>query len=59
MRFPDGGFATAVIPAWLAARLLRDGVAPGLHTALDLAAPADVLAHLASLGCVLETGPRD
>jgi hypothetical protein len=59
MRFPDGGFATAVLPAWLAGRLLHADVTPGLHTALDLAAPADVLEHLAGLGCTLETGPAD
>ncbi|MCC6144601.1 MAG: saccharopine dehydrogenase NADP-binding domain-containing protein [Candidatus Hydrogenedentes bacterium] len=58
LRFPSGGYATAILPVLLAQRVL-EGEPPraGLHTPLDLLTPEEVFAALNDLGIALEAGP--
>jgi short subunit dehydrogenase-like uncharacterized protein len=55
LRFPGGGYATAILPVLLAQRVL-EGPAPqaGLHTPLDLLTAPELFAALDELGIVLE-----
>jgi hypothetical protein len=55
LRFPGGGFATAILPVLLAQRILNDEPPKaGLQTATDLVTPEELFAALAGLGIHLE-----